>query len=173
MSGSLNSMYQQLILEHAKHPNGKTELTENLPHDASSYQKNPTCGDEVTLWLTSKLDDAGELVICEIHWDGQGCSISQASLSVMTELLEGKRFSQADEISEVFLELMNSKGKGIAPEAEDELGDAAAFVGVSVFPARIKCALLGWSALKDATLKSKSNNAATVKATAGSISDHC
>ena len=87
--------------------------------------------------------------MADVSYDALGCSISQASASVMTDLVIGRSVSEAMEVSDEFLALMQSQGEG-EPD-EDVLGDAVAFTGVSKYPARIKCALLGWMAWKDAT----------------------
>ncbi len=111
---------------------------------------NPTCGDEITL----RVDVAGRTVD-GVSWEGQGCSISQASASVMTELVTGRGLDEVAQLDAVFHQLMASRGKGLGDdEAEEALGDAAAFTGVSQYPARIKCALLGWAALKDSLARS-------------------
>jgi nitrogen fixation NifU-like protein len=140
---TLEQMYQQVILDHAKRPvgHGLVDLAEVEGHLAGeSHQVNPTCGDEVTL----RVDVTPEGTVAGVSWEGQGCSISQASVSVMTSLVEG-----------LFHDLMSSRGKGLDDDAaEDALGDATAFTGVSQYPARIKCALLGWAALKDSLARS-------------------
>lgn len=151
----MEQLYQQVILDHSKRPTGKglKDLDLDLP-GGESHQVNPTCGDEVTMRVN--LSGQGEdQVVSSVTWDGQGCSISQASISVLTELVLGKKVSEANEVAAIFRDLMNTRGKGFDPQdestddKEDLLGDATAFTGVSKFPARIKCALLGWSALKD------------------------
>ncbi|AZQ76442.1 MAG: Fe-S cluster assembly sulfur transfer protein SufU [Flaviflexus sp.] len=144
----LDQMYREIILDHAKLRHGHG-LLENP--DGESFQVNPTCGDQVTVQLNMDGDTIRELV-----WDGKGCSISQASISVMTGLVEGKSVAEANELLDLFTELMNSRGKGIEDEKLDRLEDASAFVGVAQFPARIKCALLGWMAMRDATIKASS-----------------
>jgi nitrogen fixation protein NifU and related proteins len=149
MSSAMDQLYQQLILDHAKHPHGKG-LAE--PGTGESHQVNPTCGDEVTLRV--HLDPAAQHTVERVSWDGQGCSISQASLSVMAELVEGVSVERAEELAETFLALMHSRGQGLGETEEDLLGDATAFTGVAQFPARVKCALLGWSALRDALAQS-------------------
>ena len=141
----LESMYQEIILDHYRAPHHKG-LTE--PFDAEVHHVNPVCGDEVTLRVSVK-DVGGEPVVDDVSFDVLGCSISQASASVMSDLVIGRPVSEAMTISQAFLELMQSKGAG-EPD-EDVLEDAVAFVGVSKYPARIKCALLGWMAWKDAT----------------------
>ena len=109
---------------------------------------NPSCGDEITLNLTV---DKG--TITSITWDGVGCSISQASVSIASDLLVNKSFSEADAILDEFTELMHSKGT--KQGNPDVLDDAVSLAGVSKFPARIKCALLGWMAFKDAAVRIK------------------
>jgi nitrogen fixation NifU-like protein len=137
----LDSLYQEIILEHYRTPHHRG-LRE--PYDAEVHHLNPTCGDEITLRVhvaDGKVDD--------VSYDGQGCSISQASASVMTDLVIGKSVDEALEVHEAFLRLMQSKGE-LEPD-EGVLEDAVAFAGVSRYPARIKCALLSWMAWKDAT----------------------
>ena len=136
----MDTLYQEIILDHYRNPVGRG-LRE--PHEAQVHHVNPTCGDEITLRVA--LDGA---VIAGISHEGQGCSISQASTSVMTELLTGRQVDEALAVEAGFLELMQSRGRG-EPD-EDLLEDAVAFAGVSQYPARVKCALLGWMALKDA-----------------------
>lgn len=136
-------MYQEVILDHYKNPHGKG-LREG---DAEVHHVNPTCGDEITL----RVRYDGE-TISDVSYEGQGCSISQASASVLNELLVGKELGEARTIQETFLELMQSRGRIEPDEAmEDVLEDAVAFAGVSKYPARVKCALLSWMAWKDAT----------------------
>jgi nitrogen fixation NifU-like protein len=141
----LESLYQDIILDHYRNPHHRGLRD---PFDAEVHHVNPVCGDEVTLRVTLK-DVNGELVVEDLSYDSLGCSISQASASVMSDLVIGKPVDEAMTISQVFLELMQSKGRG-EPD-EDVLEDAVAFAGVSKYPARIKCALLGWMAWKDAT----------------------
>jgi nitrogen fixation protein NifU and related proteins len=141
----LQDMYQEIILDHYRNPHHKGLRD---PFDAQVYHVNPTCGDEVTLRVALK-DVDGEAVVEDVSFESLGCSISQASASVMTDLVIGKPVDEAMKIGDIFLELMQSKGQ-LEPD-EDVLEDAAAFAGVSKYPARIKCALLGWMAWKDAT----------------------
>ena len=136
----LESLYQEIILDHYRNPRGSGDLENAL---GEAHHVNPTCGDEVTVRV--RLDADGGLLVA---YQGQGCSISQASASVMTELVNGADASTVDRVRGAFLSLMRSKGEG-DPD-EDVLGDAVAFVGVSKYPARIKCALLPWMALQDA-----------------------
>jgi nitrogen fixation NifU-like protein len=146
----LESMYQEIILDHYRHPHHRG-LRE--PFDAQVHHVNPTCGDEITLRVAVK-DAGGEPAIADVSYDALGCSISQASASVLTDLVIGKPVSDAMRISDAFLELMRSRDS----EADDEvLGDAVVFAGVAKYPARIKCALLGWMAWKDATARAVSS----------------
>jgi nitrogen fixation NifU-like protein len=140
-SPGLESMYQEIILDHYKRPHHKGLRD---PFDAEVHHVNPTCGDEVTMRV--KLE--GDKVV-DVSYEGQGCSISQASTSVMTDLVIGRTVPEALALSEDFLAMMQSKGQ-FEPD-EDVLEDAVAFAGVSRFPARVKCALLSWMAMKDAT----------------------
>jgi nitrogen fixation NifU-like protein len=140
---SLDSMYQQIILDHYKHPQHRGEID---PFDAEVHHINPTCGDEVTLRL--RLEDGR---VADLSWVGEGCSISQASTSVMSGLVVGAPIDTALELSSRFLELMQSRGDDtLSEEAAESLDDAVAFAGVSKYPARVKCALLGWMAMKGA-----------------------
>jgi nitrogen fixation NifU-like protein len=141
MTVNLDSMYQEIILDHYRNPHHKG-LRE--PYDAEVHHVNPTCGDEVTVRV--KVVDG---TVEDVSYVGMGCSISQASTSVMTDLVIGKPVDEALTIGDEFLALMQSRGSG-EPD-EDLLEDAVAFVGVSKYPARVKCALLGWMAWKDAT----------------------
>ena len=141
----LESMYQEIILDHYRNPHHKG-LRE--PFDAEVHHVNPVCGDEVTLRVTLK-DVDGEPVVEDLSYDALGCSISQASASVMSDLVIGRPVGEAMRISQAFLDLMKSRGAEV-PDG-DVLEDAMAFAGVSKYPARIKCALLAWMAWKDAT----------------------
>jgi len=143
----LESLYQEIILDHYRHPHHKG-LRE--PYDAEVHHVNPLCGDEVTLRVALK-DAGGEPAVADVSYDALGCSISQASVSVMADAIIGKSVAEAMDTSEAFLQLMKSRGE--ASPDEDVLGDAVAFEGVSKYPARIKCALLGWMAWKDATTR--------------------
>ena len=142
---SVDALYQEIILDHYKNPHG-AGLRD--PFDAEVHHVNPTCGDEVTLRV--RLDGAGEdAVVQDVSYDALGCSISQASVSVLTDLLIGKKVKEALDVHEEFLALM--QGRGTVEPDEEVLEDGIAFAGVAKFPARIKCALLGWMAWKDAT----------------------
>jgi nitrogen fixation NifU-like protein len=141
----MDSLYQEIILDHYKHPHGRGLRD---PFGAEVHHVNPTCGDEITLRVQLGGTDA-DAKVEDVSYDGQGCSISQASVSVLYELLVGKTVAEALEISEEFRALMQGRGK-VTPD-EDVLEDAVAFAGVAKYPARVKCALLGWMAFKDAT----------------------
>ena len=144
--GSLEQLYQQVILDHAREKHGAGDPT---GMDASSHQVNPTCGDEVTLGVSLDGDH-----LASLQWEGDGCSISMASASVACEIYDDEGREAFDRAEAEFHELMHSRG---AVEAdEDVLFDAAAFAGVSKFPARIKCALLAWIAVKDALSQAES-----------------
>jgi len=140
----LDSLYQEIILDHYKHPHHKG-LRE--PFEAEVHHVNPTCGDEVTLRV-----HLSEGVVQDVSYDALGCSISQAAASVMTDLVIGKTVDEAMQIHGEFLALM--QGKGTVVPDEDVLEDGIAFAGVAKFPARVKCALLSWMAWKDATAQS-------------------
>ena len=142
------SMYQEIILDHYRRPHHKGL---HDPYDVEVHHVNPTCGDEVTLRVT-----VSGGVVDAVSYDGQGCSISQASTSVMTDLVIGKPVEQALATGEAFLTLMQSRGQ-LEPD-EDVLEDGIAFAGVSKYPARVKCALLGWMAWKDATAQATASS---------------
>lgn len=191
MNNELNNLYQEIILEAARNPVGKTTFsnintvntadtsdivnptdtantaniidtadttdishtpTSDISHTlttktytGTSHQFNPSCGDEVELRIRFK-----DNTIDDISWEGEGCSISMASLSLMTERLQGLKIKDAQHLAQLFDELMHSKGEGLAnPKQEEELEDLMAFEGTSAFPMRIKCALLGWEGFKD------------------------
>jgi nitrogen fixation protein NifU and related proteins len=137
---SSDSLYQEIILDHYKNPHHRG-LRE--PYDAQVHHLNPTCGDEITLRVTLDGDK-----VADVSYDSEGCSISQASASVMADLVIGKDVDTATTAYEEFLALMQSKGQ--AEPDEDVLEDAVAFTGVSRYPARVKCALLAWMAWRDA-----------------------
>ena len=140
MSDDLTNLYQQLILDHAKNPRGRVTLEHPT---ASSHQINPTCGDEVTLSL-----DVRDGTISAVGWEGHGCSISQSSASLLSELVEGLSATDASSLLEEFRTAMRSRG---AIELdEDRFGDAIALNGVSRYVARVKCAMLPWVALEHA-----------------------
>ncbi len=136
----LDSLYQEVILEHYKRP-----LHKSLKEDPTIqvHHINTSCGDEITL----NLHTDGK-VVHDITWDGIGCSISQASTSVVSDLVRGKSITETLAIIDAFQAMIQSKGADSGDE--DVLGDGVAFAGVAKFPARVKCALLGWMATKDA-----------------------
>ena len=142
----LDQLYQQVILDHSRERHGAGALKDP---DGRSHQVNPTCGDEVTLGVRvvdGRLRLAG--------WQGEGCSISQASISVMHDLVNGADLATVARLEADFDTLMHSRGKGVDDTILDDLEDGAACEGVSKYPNRVKCALLGWMALKDALAKS-------------------
>lgn len=141
----LDQLYQQVILDHSRERHGSGALGDP---DGQSHQVNPTCGDEVSLGV--RVVDG---CIEALGWEGQGCSISQASISVMHDLVAGADLATVARLEHDFNLLMHSRGRGVDEEVLDELDDAAAFEGVSKYPNRVKCALLGWMALKDALAK--------------------
>ena len=141
----LDALYQEIILDHYKNPH-HAGLRD--PFEAEVHHVNPTCGDEVTLRV--HLDgEPGAEVVADVSYDAVGCSISQASASVMADLVIGKPVPEAMRLHEEFLTLM--QGRGAVEPDEEVLEDGIAFAGVAKFPARVKCALLGWMAWKDAT----------------------
>jgi nitrogen fixation NifU-like protein len=143
----LDSLYQEVILDHYKHPLNKKLKTE---FTAQVHHVNPSCGDEITLNVT-----ISNQIVTSVSWDGVGCSISQASTSIASELMIGKNLEDALKIVDSFSDLMSSKGTMVGNE--EILEDGVALAGVSKFPARIKCALLGWMAFKDAAIQSSKN----------------
>ncbi|MFT8356008.1 Fe-S cluster assembly sulfur transfer protein SufU [Bifidobacterium aquikefiri] len=181
----LQQMYQEVILDAARAPHGKEHFledtrTQSLRADidghvnqtsagdtsvlaeheaclaAQSHQFNPTCGDEVTIHV--EISQQEPHMVQRVVWDGQGCSISQASLSVMVDLVENQTVERAMKLSDDFHTLMESRGAGIHDESvEDDLGDAIVFRGVSRYPMRIKCALLGWVGLKASIAQALAN----------------
>ncbi|MFP1696501.1 Fe-S cluster assembly sulfur transfer protein SufU [Gardnerella leopoldii] len=195
----LESMYQEVILDAARNPHGKThfettdalaqaelqeesqesaentksaEITLNNAHEScavaagensalgQSHQFNPTCGDEVTMRveLSRSANNDETPIVSSIKWDGHGCSISQASLSMMVDLVEGKSVDEALRLDALFHKLMESRGAGFENEEdEDALEDAMVLQGVSRYPMRIKCALLAWEGLKDSIAKASQN----------------
>jgi nitrogen fixation NifU-like protein len=147
MSMDVEEMYQEIILDHyrAKHFSGLRD-----PYEAQVHHVNPSCGDELTLRVHLDGDK-----IADVSYEGVGCSISQASTSVMAGLVRDKGVDEGLALHDEFLEMMQSQGN--AEPNEDDLEDGIAFLGVAKFPARVKCALLGWSALKDAVIRAQSD----------------
>ncbi len=164
-TASMQQLYQQVILDHAKFPHGRglpegtttgavaTALAPHASCAAVSHQVNPTCGDEVTLRVDVDTS-AAVPVVRDVRWEGQGCSISQASISVLHDLVVGADLDRVELLHDTFRALMGSRGAGLDEAAEELLEDAAAFGGVSRYPARVKCASLGWAALTDALIAS-------------------
>ncbi|WP_137845904.1 Fe-S cluster assembly sulfur transfer protein SufU [Microbacterium sp. 2FI] len=148
MSG-LESLYQELILDHSKRPQGKG-LADEDGRNATSHQRNPICGDEITLRVRLTADGA----VRDVTWDGAGCSISQASASMLASLVaedagdDGMPQASASALIDGFREALRSRGT--LPLDEEVYGDAAALSGVSKFTARVKCAMLAWVAFEDA-----------------------
>ncbi len=143
----MEDLYQEIILDHYRHPQGRG-LRE--PFEAEVHHVNPTCGDEIDLRV--HLEDVdGRTTVADVSYAGQGCSISQASASVMYESLAGQTLDDALLAVARFQEMVQSKGE-IAGD-EETMGDAVAFAGVAKYPARVKCALLPWMAWKDAVVR--------------------
>ncbi|MFA4082060.1 MULTISPECIES: Fe-S cluster assembly sulfur transfer protein SufU [Mycobacteriaceae] len=149
----LEQMYQEVILDHYKRPHHRG-LRE--PFAAEVHHVNPTCGDEVTLRIA--LDDNK---IADVSYDGQGCSISQAATSVLTDQVIGLTVDEALKTVASFNEMISSRGT--IDGDEDIIGDGIAFAGVSRYPARVKCALLGWMAFKDALVQADAATSGTTE----------
>lgn len=141
----LSNMYQEVILDHYKSPRGKGLQN---PFGGEAHHVNPTCGDEITVRV--QLSDDG-LTLKKVSYDSTGCSISQASASILFEQVDGKPITDFNKVSEEFLAMM--QGKGSYQPNEDLLGDGVSMIGVAQYPARIKCALLSWMATKDAIIR--------------------
>ena len=143
----LSNMYQEVILDHYKSPRGKGLKN---PFDGEAHHVNPTCGDEITVRIKLSQDKKN---IESISYDGQGCSISQASASIMFEQVENQTIEAFNSINEDFLKMMQSQGnyKG----NEELIGDGISMIGVAQYPARVKCALLSWMAAKDAIIRAQ------------------
>ena len=150
----LESMYQDIILDHYRNPHGRG-LRE--PFDAEAHHVNPTCGDEVTIRVSVADGSFGD-----VSYDGMGCSISQASASVLHDQLTGLEADAAFRVHDAFVELMQGRGQ-VEPD-EEVLGDGVAFAGVARYPARVKCALLPWMAFKDAAARAGVGASPEVKA---------
>nr|WP_108871694.1 SUF system NifU family Fe-S cluster assembly protein [Tessaracoccus timonensis] len=142
---NVDELYQTIILDHyrEKHHSGLRD-----PHDVEVHHVNPSCGDELTLRVHLDGDTVGD-----VSYAAEGCSISQASTSIMTDLVIGNTAQHAMELYDEFVEVMESKGERVPDE--DRFEDAIAFAGVAKFPARVKCALLGWAAVRDAILQAQ------------------
>ena len=140
MSNTLDGLYQQVILDHSKQRTGYGELDSA---DAERFERNPTCGDEITLQITM---EPGTDRIGSLAWRGAGCSISQASASVLAGLAPGMTVTELQSTIAEFRDMMRSRGAG-EPD-EEILGDAVAFHGVSKYVMRVKCAMLSWVAVE-------------------------
>lgn len=143
----MQQLYQQVILDHSKSRSGEGELSS--PH-GESFQVNPTCGDECTVQVAVEDNRLSHLA-----WSGRGCSISQASLSLMYEMVDGEPLDRAEHLGETFRELIHNRGQELNPEKMEQLEDLSAFTGVGRYSARVKCALLGWMALRDALVQAQ------------------
>ena len=143
----LSNMYQEVILDHYKSPRGKGLKD---PFDGQAHHVNPTCGDEITVQVKLSSDRKN---IESISYDGQGCSISQASASIMFEQVNKKSVEDFNKINDDFLKMM--QGKGNYQGNEDLIGDGVSMIGVAQYPARVKCALLSWMAAKDAIIRAQ------------------
>jgi nitrogen fixation protein NifU and related proteins len=141
---SLDDLYMEIILDHYKAPRNRAPELE--PHDVHVHHSNPLCGDELDLRIRVDASDPDQPRLDAVAYDGDGCSISMASASVMSEAVKGRGLADADDLAEAFRLMLH--GEGI--KREDDLLDGVAFQGVAKFPVRVKCALLGWMALKDA-----------------------
>jgi nitrogen fixation NifU-like protein len=151
----LDALYQEIILDHYKNPH-HAGLRD--PFEAEVHHVNPTCGDEVTMRV--HLSGTGDQAVVEdVSYDAEGCSISQAATSVMSDLVIGKPLRDALSVHQEFLTLM--QGRGTVDPDEGVLEDGIAFAGVAKFPARVKCALLSWMAWKDATSQALDHAPAT------------
>ncbi|MGL5858641.1 MAG: Fe-S cluster assembly sulfur transfer protein SufU [Angustibacter sp.] len=137
-------LYAELILEHAKQPHG-AGLRE--PFAGQSHQVNPTCGDEVTLRIAVQ-GSGSSTVVRDVSYDIQGCAISQASTSVLHDLVAGQPLSQVHAVADAMHAMVTGRGEVVGDEAV--LGDGVALAGVARYPARVTCALLGWMALREA-----------------------
>ncbi|MGH3931443.1 MAG: Fe-S cluster assembly sulfur transfer protein SufU [Pseudonocardiaceae bacterium] len=144
----LEQMYQEIILDHYRNPH-RHGLRE--PFDVESFQINPTCGDEVTLRVALDGDR-----VADVSYEAMGCSISQAATSVLTDLVVGRTVAESRSTMDAFVEMVQSRGQ-VEPD-EERLQDGVAFAGVARYPARVKCALLGWMAFKDAVGRAERDN---------------
>jgi nitrogen fixation NifU-like protein len=142
----IDDLYQDIILDHYRSPRNQKEISE---FDLEVIGINPFCGDEVHMQI-SLTDES----ISAVSFNGNGCSISQASASILSDIIKGKTLDQANELYGDFRDMMH--GKDLNEISMDNLGQAEALSGVKKFPIRIKCALLAWSALNDAVIKHNS-----------------
>ena len=135
----VDDLYREIILDHYRSPRNQAEIADA---DIVSEGINPFCGDEV--YLRMRLEDD---VVCGVSFNGTGCSISQASASMLTQAIKGKSLEDAEALYFLFRDMM--QGRDPTPEEQDMLGEVEALAGVKKFPIRIKCALLAWAALQD------------------------
>ncbi|MDG1990393.1 MAG: SUF system NifU family Fe-S cluster assembly protein [Dehalococcoidia bacterium] len=137
MDASLDDLYREIILDHNRNPRNYGALNEGNIVEIEEF--NPLCGDKIVLYLQSDKE-----IIVNVHFTGEGCSISQASASIMTDLMIGKKINEADELLDKFRLYMTDLNNS---EPDVNLGDIDAFQGVKKFPARVKCAGLAWNSL--------------------------
>ncbi len=175
---ALEQLYQQIILDHAKEKHGRGLRDAGAGQQVGeSRQYNPLCGDEVTLRVALAYPDGaaspngtaspegaaspngGSPTVADVSWQGEGCSISQASTSVLYDLLAGQSLAEATRIVDAFRAMIRSRGQD-EPD-EDLLGDATAFVGVGRHSNRVKCAMLGWTAFEAAVLAARASHQPT------------
>jgi nitrogen fixation protein NifU and related proteins len=141
LSEELRDLYQQVILDHSRNPRNHGEIPPPCLH---AHGDNPSCGDEIDVWL--RLSEDGQNIE-ELKFTGQGCAISQASASMMTQKIKGKSKAQAAAMREDFRRVVMGDG---APADEDALGELILLEGVQKFPQRVKCAMLAWRAVEQA-----------------------
>jgi nitrogen fixation protein NifU and related proteins len=157
-SSSLDGLYQQVILDHARERHGRGLREAGGGASGESRQYNPLCGDEVTLRVVlAAADPAGDgASVGDVSWTGEGCSISQAATSVLHDLVVGLPVDRARELVASYREMVRSRGQ-VEPD-EAVLGDAVAFAGVGRHANRVKCAMLGWTAFEDALLRAEGSS---------------
>ena len=146
MDNALRELYQEVILDHSRHPRHYGSM-ENASHTAEGY--NPLCGDKVTVYL--QLGDDGR--VAEIKFEGKGCAISQARASMMVDMLKGRTAAEADRLMQGFLHLVKGEDASDLPEDDRERLDVMG--GISAFPMRVKCATLAWHTSKNAVEEGK------------------
>ncbi len=155
----MEKLYQEIILDHYRSPHhyGLRE-----PFGAEVHHVNPTCGDEVTLRV-HLVQTGDEPVVADVSYEALGCSISQASTSVLTDLAIGRSLPDVMDALDDFTAMVTSRGT--LDGDEDVIGDGIAFAGVAKYPARVKCALLGWMAFKDAAVQITAQSAPSASVT--------
>jgi nitrogen fixation NifU-like protein len=146
MDNALRELYQEVILDHSRHPRHHGVL-ENASHKAEGY--NPLCGDRVTVYLRLDADNR----VADIKFEGRGCAISQASASMMTDMLKGRTATEADRLMTGFLHLV--KGEDASDLLEDDRERLEVMGGISEFPMRVKCATLAWHTYRNAVEEGK------------------